>query len=507
MNAPSLRSSVPQLRAPTGVSAPTRVWRVTLVGERLQADKALRKHLEAEYEVLAYTRAREALASMETLHHKADVVAVEQTLFDGHGVDFLRELRVHHPDTVRVLILAGADPDVLQQAVNEAAVYQVVIAPWQAESLHLLVRRALESRELARIHRYLSRELKFADSVVNRQNDTMRTVLQEVYSFDRMVFVSNAMAEVCNLARKAAATDLPVLIEGETGTGKELMARAIHLFSQRHKLLFMAVNCGGINDDLLQSELFGHRRGAFTGATTDRLGLFQAADGGTVFLDEISAISPTMQVSLLRFLQEGEVRPLGSDQTQHCSARIIAACNRPLRQLVAEGKFRQDLYYRLRGLELRIPPLRERPEDIVPLVSHMLEKYAGTVSRRLAGITPDAMARLTAYEFPGNVRELEIEVRRFVAMAENGEFITVRHLPPEIARSVPMVARGQDASAALPGRTLKEKVEALEAKLVRDTLDRCAWNHSRAARELGLSRVGLANKVKRYGIERAGSVA
>jgi two-component system, NtrC family, response regulator HupR/HoxA len=507
MNASRVRSPVPQLRALPGSATPTRVWRVTLVGPRLLADKALRKHLDAEYEVLAYSRAREALASMEVEHGKADVVAVEQTLADGRGVEFLRELRVRYPDALRVLILDSADSEVVEHAVNDAAVYQVVIAPWQPESLHLLVRRALESSELARIHRYLSRELKFADSVVNRQNETMRNVLQEVYSFDRMVFVSNAMAEVCNLARKAAATDLPVLIEGETGTGKELMARAIHLFSQRHKLLFMAENCGAINDDLLQSELFGHRRGAFTGATTDRLGLFQAADGGTVFLDEISEISPSMQVSLLRFLQEGEVRPLGSDQTRHSNVRVIAACNRNLRQLVAEGKFRQDLYYRLRGFELRIPPLRERPEDIVPLVAHMLEKYAGSVSRRIAGVTPDAMARLTAYAFPGNVRELEIEVRRFVALAEDGEFITVRHLPPEIAKLVPRVTRGQDPSEALPGRTLKEKVEALEEKLVRDTLDRCGWNHSRAARELGLSRVGLANKVKRYAIERAGMVA
>ena len=506
MNASRLRPSVPQFPVPAGSAAPTRVWRVTLVGERLLADKILRKHLDAEYDVLAHSRAREAMASMEVEHEKADVVAVEQTLADGRGVEFLRELRVRHPDTVRVLILDSADSDVVQHAVNDAAVYQVVIAPWQPESLHLLVRRALESRELARIHRYLSRELKFADSVVNRQNETMRNALQEVYSFDRMVFVSNAMAELCNLARKAAATDLPVLIEGETGTGKELMARAIHLFSQRHKLLFMAENCGAINDDLLQSELFGHRRGAFTGATTDRLGLFQAADGGTVFLDEISEISPSMQVSLLRFLQEGEVRPLGSDQTRHSDVRIIAACNRPLRQLVADGKFRQDLYYRLRGFELRIPPLRERPEDIPPLVSHMLEKYAGTVSRRVAGVTPEAMARLCAYDFPGNVRELEIEVRRFVALAEDGEFITVRQLPPEIARIVPPVARGQDASQVLPGRTLKEKVEALEEKLVRDTLDRCGWNHSRAARELGLSRVGLANKIRRYAIERAGMV-
>ncbi len=505
MNTELKPSAIPALsRRRAEPAAPARPWRVLLLGADLAADRALQRHLAAEYGVQCFDRAREARAAMEEAEARADVIVAEQALADGHGVDFLREMRAHSPDTVRILVLHSTDSQVVVQAVNEAAVYQVVIAPWQADSLHLLVRRALESRELARIHRYLSRELKFADSVVTRQNGAMRDMLQEVYAFDRMVFVSNAMAEVCNLARKAAATDLPVLIEGETGTGKELMARARHLLSQRHELLFIPENCAAISDDLLQSELFGHKRGAFTGANTDRLGLLQAADGGTVFLDEISEISPSMQVSLLRFLQEGEVRPLGSDQTRRCNVRIIAACNRPLKALVAEGRFRQDLYYRLRGVELRIPPLRERPEDIPPLVSHLLEKYAASTSRRVAGVTPDAMARLCAYPFPGNVRELENELRRLVALAQDGDFITERQLPPEIARAVPRPAPGQAVPEQLPGKTLKQKVEALECAVVRHTLDRCAWNHSMAARELGLSRVGLANKIRRYRIERAG---
>lgn len=497
---------VPVLHAvpPQSPAQPAREWQVVLVGERLSHDMRLRRRLAGEYHVVVHDRSREALAAMEGSGVKVDVVIAEQVLVDGRGVDLLRELRIRHPDAVRLLVLESTDTQVVQQAINDAAVYQVVIAPWQAEQVHLMVRRALESRELARIHRYLSRELKFADSVVNRQNDSMRNTLQEVYAFDRLVFASTAMAEVCNLARKAAFTDLPVLIEGETGTGKELMARAIHLFSQRHKLLFMAENCASISDDLLQSELFGHRRGAFTGATTDRLGLFLAADGGTVFLDEISEISHTMQVSLLRFLQEGEIRAIGSDQARRTNVRIIAASNRPLRALVAEGKFRQDLYYRLRGFELRMPPLRERREDIPALVTHMLDKYAGALARRVAGVTPEVMARLTAYAFPGNVRELENEVRRMIALAEEGEFLTTRHLSPEVARASLADVRNEDPLAALSGNSLKEKVEALELRLVRGTLDRCHWNHSKAARELGLSRVGLSNKIRRYQICRSG---
>jgi two-component system response regulator HupR/HoxA len=507
VNSTNVRPSVPALAATSPVaSQAAKSWRVTLVGPRLLEDKPLNRRFGSEYRVRAFARLREALASMDDEGERADVVVAEQTLLDGTGVELLRDLRARSPDTLRVLVLDSADPEVIQQAVNDAAVYQVIISPWQAESLRLLLRRALESRELARIHRYLSRELKFADSVVTRQNDRMRDALQEVYSFDRMVFVSHAMAELCNLARKAAATDLPVLIEGETGTGKELMARAIHLFSQRHKLLFMPVNCGAISDDLLQSELFGHRRGAFTGATTDRLGLLQASDGGTVFLDEISDISPGMQVALLRFLQEGEVRALGSDQTRRSDVRIVAACNQPLRELVAQGKFRQDLYYRLRGFELRIPALRERPEDIPPLVSHMIERYARLASRHIAGVTPDAMARLCAYGFPGNVRELEVEVRRLVALAGDGEIITARHLPPEIAKLAPAI-RGLGMTINPASGTLKEQVEALEERLVRDTLDRCAWNHTRAAQVLGLSRVGLANKIKRYNLTRSSAPA
>jgi len=505
VNTAGVRRSVPAVAATKSDGAQAaKTWRITLVGPRLQQDRALNRRFDAEYHVRTFDRLREALASMDDDADRADVVVAEQTLLDGSGVDLLRDLRSRAPDTLRVLVLDTADTEVVQQAVNDAAVYQLVISPWEAESLRLLLLRGLESRELARIHRYLSRELKFADSVVTRQNERMRATLQEVYSFDRMVFVSHAMAELCNLARKAAGTDLPVLIEGETGTGKELMARAIHLFSQRHQLLFMPVNCAAIADDLLQSELFGHRKGAFTGATTDRLGLLQASDGGTVFLDEISEISPSMQVSLLRFLQEGEVRAVGSDQTRRCDVRIVAACNRSLSELVAAGKFRQDLFYRLRGFELRIPPLRERPDDIPPLVSHLIEKYSRLSARQIAGVTPDAMARLCAYPFPGNVRELEVEVRRLVALASDGDIVTTRHLPPAIANLQPSVARLADATIALPGGTLKERVEALEVRLVRDTLDRLRWNHTRAAQELGLSRVGLANKIKRYGIHRAG---
>ena len=477
---------------------------VFLVGTDVLADRALHRHLKRQYAVHCVGRVADVEKLM--LDYTPDVLVCEQQLADARGVDLLQQMRVQHPNTVRVLALKSARRDEMVRAINDAAVYQVVSPPFEPEQLALLLQRALESRELSRIHRYLSRELKFADAVIRHENDSMTRALQETYQFDKLVFVSDKMAEVCNTARKAAATDLPVLLIGETGTGKELLAKAIHLFSHRHKQIFLAQNCGAIAQDLLLSELFGHKRGAFSGAISDRLGLFVAADNGTVFLDEISDISPAVQVSLLRFLQDGEVKPIGSDRTKQTNLRIIAASNRPIQQLVDEGSFRRDLYYRLKGFEITIPPLRERPEDIPVLTDYLIKKYCEVFNRKIPGVAIQAQQRLRSYAFPGNVRELENEIRRTVATVENGEFITVQHLSTEIARARPRADRSQGHAVALDGQTLKERVEQLEAALVRAALERHRWNHTRAADELGLSRVGLSNKLKRYGIGRQDEV-
>jgi two-component system response regulator HupR/HoxA len=263
----------------------------------------------------------------------------------------------------------------------------------------------------------------------------------------------------------------------------------------------MVQNCGGMPDELLQSELFGHKRGAYTGAISDRLGLFRAADGGTVFLDEISEVSPSFQVSLLRFLQEGEVKPLGSDKTETANVRIIAASNRPLKALAAAGKFRHDLYFRLRGFELEVPPLRERPNDIPALAEFFAAKHSDAIGRKVLGISAGALEKLLVYSFPGNVRELENEIRRMVALSKDGEYLTTDIMSPGILAATPHRPRSNGFTPE--GATLKEKVESLEKKLVGEVLSRHRWNQSRAANELGLSRVGLANKIKRYGLDEA----
>jgi two-component system response regulator HupR/HoxA len=475
---------------------------VYLVGGDVLADRALQRHLAKQYAVHSVQRAADVEKQMRG--RKPDVVVCEQQLVDARGVDVLRLMRIEHPHAMRVLALQRAGRDEMVKAINDAAVYQVISPPFEPEQLALVLERALESRELSRIHRYLSRELKFADAVIRQENDSMTRALQETYHFDKLVFASDKMAEVCNTARKAATTDLPVLIEGETGTGKELLAKAIHLFSARHKQLFLAQNCGALAEDLLLSELFGHKRGSFSGAISDRLGLFVAADHGTVFLDEIANISPAVQVSLLRFLQDGEVKAIGSDRAKQTNVRIVAASNRPLRQLVEQGTFRRDLYYRLKGFEVTIPPLRDRPEDIPVLTDYLIKKYSEVFSRKIPGVASQAQQRLRAYAFPGNVRELENEIRRIVATVDNGEFVTLQHLSSDIARARARADRAPNQTVALDGQSLKDRVEQLESALVRAALEQHRWNHTRAAEELGLSRVGLSNKIKRYSIGRQG---
>ncbi len=462
---------------------------------------------ELGYRVLLAHDTRTLLRRLQEA--RIDLVICEARLGREDGLEALRQCRVRSPGSLRILV---KDPDCARRMrpheADRAAIYQFLRKPLDVEQVGLVAKRALEAAELARRHRLLSREFKLHDEgtqpllegvVLGSEPATCR-------QFERLIYVSEAMARLCATARQAAPTDLPVLVQGETGTGKELLARAIHFHSRRANAPLLVQNCGGVPDELLHSELFGHRRGAFTGAVSDRLGLFRAADGGTVFLDEISDISPAFQVSLLRFLQEGEVKPLGDDRTYRADVRIICATNVPLEKLVEEGRFRRDLYYRLKGFELNIPPLRERPEDIPVLTEFFVRRYSEEMNVRLLGISRQVLEQLKHYPFPGNVRELENEIRRMVAMARDGEYLTSDHLSPAIAsarlrRTTPGQVNGVDVLSSLQGRTLKEKVEALERMLVAEALQRCQGNQSRAAAELGLSRVGLANKIRRYGLK------
>lgn len=450
------------------------------------------------YRTLLYASLSEASAALASVH--VDVVIAEDRAGDAAALEALTVLRVSHPEVIRVYLTEGILPE-FRTRLMQAAVYQFLFLPLDMMQLSLVLKRGLETRELARRHRLLSREFKFTDDTF-LSNARRSGFKAESQRFEKIVYVSERMAELCNTARQAAKTELPVLIQGETGTGKELLAKAIHYNSSRKTSPLLVQNCGGMPDELLQSELFGHKRGAFTGAVADRLGLFRAADKGTVFLDEISEVSPSFQVSLLRFLQEGEVKPLGSDKVSYCNVRIIAASNRPLEKLVQQGEFRQDLYFRLKGFEIVVPSLRDRPEDIGPLTEFFAAKHADALGRKVLGISANAIEKFSNYDFPGNVRELENEVRRMVALAADGEYVTTRHMSPAILTAhSSRAARVPSVIIPTTSKNLKDQVEELERQLVKSALQRHRWNQSRAADELGLSRVGLANKVKRYSLD------
>ena len=454
---------------------------------------------DPDYRLIHCRSEQEAAARLNEL--QAHLIICDADLIGDESANVLVSARISHPHVARLLFGSTAAAERCAEIARRAASYLYVMKPAPRDLIRLLAKRALELSELSRRHRVLSRELKISmddDIFAQREEFSVKGGWSQ---FEKLVYVSAKMAELCAEARQAAQTELPVLIQGETGTGKELLARAIHFNSKRMNSPMHVQNCGGMSDDTLHSELFGHLRGAFTGAVSDRLGLFRAADGGTIFLDEISEISPSFQVSLLRFLQEGEVKPLGADRLYHADVRVIAASNRPLEKQVEKGEFRRDLYYRLKGFELHIPALRERPEDIPVLTEFFVEKYAGVVGRRVVGVTKDVLAKLEAYAFPGNVRELETEIRRMVAVAEQGGYIAARHLSPVFDR----VTVRRDDAFDLPadGSSLKQMVETLEKRAVTASLQRHHWNQSRAADELGLSRVGLANKIKRYGLQNA----
>ena len=327
---------------------------------------------------------------------------------------------------------------------------------------------------------------------LRQENLELRRAVEGKYTFGEIVGRSPAMARVLQLVEKVIPSSSTVLIEGETGTGKELLARAIHYNGPRRDRRFLAQNCAALSETLLESELFGHRKGAFTGAISDKKGLFELADGGTVFLDEVGDMSVTMQAKILRVLQEGEIRRVGAAESQKVDFRLIAATNKDLDAEVGGGRFREDLYFRLRVFPIRVPPLRERREDIPPLVQHFLSRFARELGKGIEGINASALDLLAGYPFPGNVRELENELERGAVLVEPDGWITPEHLSDRIWGVSPGVGPEERE-----GR-LKEAVETLEQGLIQEALTRHAGNVSEAARALGISRQWLIKKMTRY---------
>jgi Nif-specific regulatory protein len=370
--------------------------------------------------------------------------------------------------------------------------FLVTLAPIIAMALE----NARMYTELDMAYRELQLLDRGKDHLIKQTRNEIALLRQEVerhYRFDRIVGNSEQMSEVFKLCERAIDSDITVLIEGETGTGKELIARTIHYSGPRKNRPFVTQNCGGIPDTLLASELFGHERGAFTGALRDKKGLFEIAHGGAVFLDEVTEMSAAMQSSLLRVLQEGEIKPLGAEKSKTVDVRLISATNMNLDTEVRAGRFREDLFYRLSVFTIKLPPLRERIGDIPVLANHFVNKFRKKTKKPIKGLSQEALECLSAYSFPGNVRELENEIERAMAMVVDEDLIGMSCLNDKIrSRSVSVTSGGK-----LQG-SLKDRVEELEKSVLLSTLRKHGGNRTRAARELGLSRNGLLKKIKRY---------
>ena len=473
---------------------------ILVVDDERRALETLQRLLDEDFVVHVAEEAEAARAVLE--REPIQVILCDQRMPGMSGVDLLREVRERWPGVVRMIISAYTDSSDIIEGINEAGIYQYLTKPWNPEGLLLTLRGAAELYRLQQENDRLATELRMSPQQYQGRVEVRREAVRSAYGLDRIIRCPEGSLEpVCDQILRIAPYNLTVLLTGESGTGKELFARAIHYNSPRAEAPFLAENCGAMPDELLESELFGHRKGAFTGATENRTGLFEQADGGTVLLDEVGDISPAFQVKLLRVLQEGEIRPLGSSERRRVDCRIIAATNKDLEEEVRAGRFREDLYFRLATLPIHVPALRERAEDIPILARHIVQEVAEALERPVAGLTDEALACLQAYRWPGNVRELQNEIQRMVVMADEpwlgAHLLSSRVLRDRMDEKESVVEPVGEYDTG----TLQQRLEGLEARILRETLIRHRWNKTRSARELGLSRVGLRGKLERYGLE------
>ena len=456
---------------------------ILIVDDEPRVLDALEAILAAEFRVLRAGHGEEALARLAAEPEVA-VIVTDHRMPGMTGVELLRRSQELTPDAIRIVLTAYTDVDNLMEAINTGRIYHFVPKPWDPNELLLVVRRAAERWGLARENVRLRDELEVAYNALRRDAAAGR---DKPASFDALVGADTGLRVAVDLARKVLDGDTTVLLLGETGTGKELFAHLIHANGPRRVKPFVAQSCGALPDSLLESELFGHTRGAFTGAVGERKGLFEEADGGTIFLDEVGETSPAMQLRLLRVLQEGELRRVGGGATRRVDIRVIAATNADLEADVAAGRFRRDLYYRLNVFPIRLPPLRERTGDISALADHFLRQACRRARRAVPAVGADALQLLQTYPWPGNVREMENELERAVALADTGRPLGPVHLSERIAAG---------AGAVATVRTLNEAVEALKRRMIEDALHECG-SKTRAAERLGLTRQSLQQMLRR----------
>jgi two-component system response regulator HydG len=423
---------------------------------------------EEGYSVDVAASAREAL---EKLTVKGwDIFLLDIRMPGMDGLELQRKIKESHPDSTIIIMTAYASVETAVEAMKQGA-YDYIVKPFDPDDLEHLVRNAIERKHLV------------------SENIQLRSKIDEMNLFHEVVGKSSAMRRVLEQVAMVSASDTTALIRGESGTGKELIARAIHANSPRRYLPIVVVNCGALSEGVLESELFGHEKGAFTGAHYRRKGKFEMADGGTLFLDEIGDISLKTQVDLLRVLEEKKITRVGGNAEIPVDFRLIAATNRNLEAMSTEGKFREDLYYRVNVFSITIPPLRERREDIPPLAEHFLKRFAQSMNKPITGMALETMELMRGFEWPGNVRELQNAIERAVLVCKTKE-IQPGDLPLQVSGS-----RG----SATNGKSLSD----VERQHIKNVLEETGWNVYQAARLLEIDRVTLYNKIRKFGFKRS----
>ncbi len=444
---------------------------ILIVDDEKNTRDGLARALRRNYEVLLAENGEQALNRLS--EQPVDVVLSDIRMPGMDGMTLMQRMLARNPQPVCILITAYGSIDTAVEAMKKGA-YDFLTKPVNLDRLELLLQRALRSRD------------------IEVENRSLREQLDQKYGLESIIGEAPAMQSVFDTIRQVAPSRATVLIEGESGTGKELVAQAIHRLSPRSRASFVPIHCAALSHNLLESELFGHEKGAFTGAAEMRKGRFELADGGSLFLDEIGEIDASVQVKILRVLEERRFERVGGQTTIDTDVRLIAATNRNLKAMVDAGDFREDLFYRLNVVSIRMPPLRERRSDVPVLLSHFMALYQKENARELEGITPDALEALCAYNWPGNVRELRNAVERMVVLSR-GSKITLRDVPSAI--------RDQESGNPAPKPGGEFSLDEAERGLILKALEAHHGNRTRAAEQLGISRRTLHRKINELGLE------
>jgi Nif-specific regulatory protein len=474
-------------------------YQVLVVDDEQDNLDAFRFNFKRTFNIQSVDNGEEALELLKK--HDFAVIVTDQRMPKMTGLELLAKAQEFRPDAVGIILTAYTDVDVLMEAINQGTIYRYITKPWDAKEVRGLLMQAMERFHLLRENRRLTTQLQQYTGYLNNE-------LHSKFDFGQIIGHSEALAEVMESIEQVAPTASTVLLRGETGTGKELVAHAIHINSPREDKPFVRVNCASLAQGVLESELFGHEQGAFTGAINQRAGRFELADGGTLFLDEVGDLPMDVQIKLLRTLQEREFERVGGTETIRVDVRVVSATNRNLEEMIEKGEFREDLYYRLNVFPVHLPPLRERHGDLPLLVSHFISKFSAAANKLVTGYTEEAMEKMRSYAWPGNVRELENIIERAMILVKGPQLearnLAFSRLGNSGTGAVPVIQASPEVPAVAAvegGRPLGEKLQDREKQEIIAAVEKSNSNIAGAARLLGINRSTLYYRMRKLGLE------